>query len=679
MRFILALAAGLAPGLVFAADAAPDVEIVVTAPLSSPPGELLQGVTILERTAITAGPTGGLGGVLDAVPGVASTGFSAGASRPIIRGLGEDRIRILTNGLGQIDASSVSPDHAVATDSFDAERIEVLRGAAAVAYGGNAAAGVVNVIDGRIIERQPEKALGGEAVIAGDTGSSLFEAAGSIVFAGANAAVRLDGFTREADDYEIPGFALSADERAEEIAEALEEGEPAPEFARDVAPSSFTEADSIGVSASTYGDWGFAAAAVRRFTTLYGIPEAHAHGGEEEEEEEAIFDGPRIDLEATRYELHGGLNAQVGVFNGLRARLAVVDYEHAEIEPSGEVGTVFTNEGFEARIEAPHRRGPVQGNLGLSGFSTDFAAVGEEAFVTPTKIDDIGAFIIERVKLGAWTLEGGGRLEQRRYDNDAAGERDFTLVSASIGAGWRPAEPLFLGLTLARSARAPTETELFADGAHLATAAFEIGDPELDEEIALSIDAVARWTLPRASLEATVYHTQFDGFITAFATGTDDAESGLPIFAFRQQDANLTGAEVLGRATIAQGAGWAVRGDAAYDIVLGELDEGGDLPRLPPQSATFGLEGEAAGFLARVETVVAAEQDNIAPFETPTEGYTLLNARLRYAPPAWNERAAFVIDARNLTDEEARLSTSFTKDLLPQPGRSVRFALQTRF
>ena len=122
-------------------------EIVVTAPLEGSRIESLQGAEVLRREDIIEQLNGGLGDTLDATPGISTTFFGAGASRPIIRGLGEDRVRVLQNGIGAIDASTASPDHAVTADGLDAERIEVLRGAAALAYGGNAIGGVVNVID----------------------------------------------------------------------------------------------------------------------------------------------------------------------------------------------------------------------------------------------------------------------------------------------------------------------------------------------------------------------------------------------------------------------------------------------------------------------------------------------------------------------------------------------------
>jgi iron complex outermembrane receptor protein len=655
-----------------------DEPIIVTATaLDDAEDRTIQAATTLDRDAVIANLGAGLGETLDSQPGVASTFFGRGASRPIIRGLGEDRIRVLSNGTGQIDASSVSPDHAVASEGLEAQTIEVLRGSAALPYGGNAVGGVVNVLDGRILEAAPDSGFSGQAVASNAVGLDESQAAVALAFANDRFALRVDGFIRDAGDYDIPGFAYSAAKRAEEIEEALAEGETPEEFERGTAENSFAEAEGLGIGLSTYGAWGFAGVSARQLDSSYGIPKAHAHG--EEEEEEAIFAGPFIDLEQTRYEARLGLTQGFGIINSLRAEAAYVDYTHSEIEETGEVGTTFTNEGFDARIEAFHTLGALRGVAGISGSSLEFSAVGEEAFVTPTDISDLGVFIVERLQAGNWSFDGGLRHEQREYDNAVFGERSFDLWSGSLGAGYRPTDALFFGLTLARTERAPTEIELFADGAHLATSTFELGDPDLGSETALSIEGTARWTSERLQLEASLFHIAFEDFTTFFDTGLEDVDSDLPIFAAAQEDATFTGGEISASALLFTAGDWAVRADATADIVRAELDAGGNAPRIPPRSFTLGFEGETGRFGGRVEWVNVAEAKDLAAFETPTEGYDLFNAQLSFRPVADNDLLVVRLDGRNLTDEEARAHTSFVKDLLPRPGRSVRLVLSSRF
>jgi iron complex outermembrane receptor protein len=649
-------------------------EIIVTAdPLRKPIGEIAQGATTLDRDTVLTILGSGLGETLDGQPGISSSFFGAGSSRPIVRGLGEDRIRILSNGLGQIDVSSISADHAVTAEGLEAERIETLRGAAALAYGGNAVGGVINVMDRRIAEVPAEKPFAFDVYGALASGAQNADAAAHATLALGPLVAHLDGFIRDSSNYEIPGFALSPARRAEE----LSAGADPESFAKGKQPNSFAEAEAGSFGLSWVGARGHFGASVKRLTSLYGIPEATEEeaGGEEEE---AIFAGPRIDLESKRYEVSGALKAPWRGAQSVRLSAAQVDYEHSEIEPSGEIGTVFTNEGYEARLELTHA--PIlgfDGVIGLTGLSTDFAAIGEEAFITPTQTNDRAVFIVERREFGNWSVEGGLRFEQRDYENAAVGDRDFSTSSQSLGFGFKPAPAWFFGATLARTERAPTETELFSEGAHLATASFEIGDPTLDTEVALSLEGAARWRGERLTLEANIYRVAFEDFIALLADGTQ--EEGLPVFRFVADDATFTGGELVVGANFFKAPSLRFDGDFALDVVRAELDTAGDAPRIPPLSATLGFELEAGRFGGRVEWVHTQKQDKLATFETPTDGYDLFNARVTFSPVIGDRKLTFLLDARNLTDEEARAHTSFVKEIVARPGRSVRFALTSSF
>lgn len=684
-----AAAALCAPGLMFGPQALAqeatraeaqrvqeEEPIIVTAPLDRARGDVAQGVVVLDAEAILEAPIGGLGETLESEPGIASSFFAGGASRPIIRGLGEDRVRILSNGVGVIDASAVSPDHAVAAEGLEAERIEVLRGPAALAYGGNAVGGVINVIDGLIAEAPAEAGFSGKYYAGVATGLESEAAAGGVGYAQGPLVARLEAFTRSADDYDIPGY---ADAHAED--EIAEGADPA-DFAFGTAPNSFAEADGASLGVSLVGEHGFIGASVRRFETLYGIPEgSHAHEGEEEEEEDAIFAGPRIDLEQTRIDVRGGIEGDFLIFDRAHAAFAHVDYQHQEIEPTGEAATLFTNDGWEMRVEAHQREaalagGRLSGAWGFSAFEKDFTAVGEEAFITPTTTEEFGGFGVQSFTLGQFGLEGGARYDRRTLDNAVAGERAFDLISVSASGSWRPDPRFFLGLTLARTERAPTETELFADGPHLATAAYEVGDASLTEEIAQTAELTARWRAAGFRAEASIYQAAFEDFIALVPTGAVVDE--LPVFQFVQADATFEGGEVEIGADLFEALGVSFSGDAAYDWVAGAFDAGGDLPRVPPRTLTLGLAAEHARFGARVEWRRVDAQRDVAAFEAPTEGYALLNAQLTFSPFD-SEAISFLIDGRNLTDEEARVHTSFTKDALPRPGASVRFAVLGRF
>ncbi|MFT3809729.1 MAG: TonB-dependent receptor [Micropepsaceae bacterium] len=622
-----------------------DEEIVVTAPLEGSRIESLQGAEILDKQQIVERLANTLGEVLAGLPGVSSTFYGPGASRPIIRGLGDDRIRILENGIGAIDAASASPDHAVGADPLDARRIEVLRGAAALAYGGNAVGGVVNVIDETIPTRAPDKGWQARGLASYSTadeglqgGLGLTATAGDFVLNG-------DFAWREADDYETPlGKALNA----------------------------FVDSRSYALGASLVKDWGFAGAGWKRFETSYGLPpEAPAEPG------------GHIELRQDRYEARGDIRIGDGVFRRFDFAFQYSDYTHTEFEGSGEPGTIFNNKGYEGRLEL-HNKAPdgrLSGATGLQLSQTDFEAIGEEAFLTPTETTDIGLFTVQRWDNDSWGLEGGLRIEHRDLDNDVAGKRDFTPVSVSAGVFARPADNWFAGLTFARTERAPTNAELFADGPHLATAAYEVGDDSLGIETALSAEASLRYASDIYTFELSLYRIGFDGYIALIPTGAEvEIEPGefLPEFAFIQRDATFTGGEISASARLGQVGGFTFRADAAADLVRAEFDGGGDLPRIPPSTVTLGLAATSDALDARIELVDIAQQTHVAAFESETDGSTVLNARLAWRP-APDHDLTFLLAADNLTDELVQVHSSFLKETRPRPGRNFRLAISAKY
>ncbi|MGD9966339.1 MAG: TonB-dependent receptor [Hyphomonadaceae bacterium] len=660
-QIVLAACAGLCiPALAVAQEEDEQTDIVVTAPLEGSRIESLQGAEVLRRDDIVAQLHGGLGDTLDATPGISTTFFGAGASRPIIRGLGEDRVRVLQNGIGAIDASTASPDHAVTSDGLDAERIEVLRGAAALAYGGNAIGGVVNVIDQSI----PTRTIDGFSFDGLTSYASVDEgvqAAANLGLGAGDFAFRLSAAARDADPYDTP---------------------------RGEALNQWTSVRSYGAGGSWLGDWGFAGVAVKRTEDQYGLLP-----------EDALEPGGHIGLEQTRMEARGDFEIGLGPFNRLDYGFQHSDYRHTEFEGSGEAGTQFTSAGWEARLEAHHGgdNEKWQGAIGAQISDVDFAAEGEEAFITATGTQDSGLFLVERYDLGGWGVEGGVRFERREIDNVSFGAREFDNFSGSFGAFVRPAENWFIGATLARVERAPTAIELFSDGPHLATASYEVGDQNLRQELATSFEASARFDNGRVRFETNLYGIDFADYIALVERGdlwwADEtagtsgfapdaagvpagADQTLPVFNFVQQDATFVGSEISAAAQLFEAGGFTVSADVALDIVRATFTSGGHPPRIPPRALTLGLEAENERWTARIEGVDTAQQNRLAPFETATDGYTFFNASLAWRPiETWTVR----LDARNLTDELGRVHSSFLKDDLPLPGRSVRLTLLTTF
>lgn len=657
----LAAATALFPAAALAQQTDDEPEIVVTAPLEGSRIESLQGAEVLRREDIIEQLNGGLGDTLDATPGISTTFFGAGASRPIIRGLGEDRVRVLQNGIGAIDASTASPDHAVTADGLDAERIEVLRGAAALAYGGNAIGGVVNVID-QSIPTRPIAGVTFSGLASHSSGDDGTQAAGNLGVGAGDLSVRVSAASRETDNYDTP------------IGEA---------------PNSWTDLTTYAIGASLAQGWGFGGIAIKRTEDNYGLlPEG---AGEP---------GGHIEMEQTRIETRGDIRIAIGPFDRLDWGAQSSDYEHTEFEGDGEPGTRFTSEGWEARLEAHHGGDQLQGAIGLQATDVDFAAEGEEAFISATNTRDLGVFAVERYDRGGWGVEGGARLERRQIDNETFGAREFDNVSASAGIFFRPAQNWFTGATIAHTERAPTAIELFSDGPHLATANYEVGDPDMGQEEALSIEGSVRYDSGPMRFEINLFRVGFEDYIalvergdvfwidedtntSGFAADEASAPAGaddiLPVFNFVQQDATFTGGEISVTARLFEAAGFTFTGNAALDLVRADFGDGGHPPRIPPQAITLGLEAENPNWTGRVEMVDTAEQDRLAAFETPTDGYTFFNASLAFRPQGEDGPWTIRLDGRNLTDELGRVHSSFLKDELPLPGRNVRVTLTTEF
>lgn len=646
-----------------------DVVIVTGVGPARTSDELIASTTVLSADDISDRLGGGLGDTLDGLPGVSTTAFGPGASRPIIRGLGAERVQVLTNGIGVIDVSAVSPDHAVTGDPLGAERIEILRGPASLAYGGGATGGVINVIDGLIVERTPDTpvlAQGYAGYTSVDAGATL--AARATGARGGWVGV-LSGSYRDAGNLTIPGFAESAALRAEEAAAGFTGEEAESEL-----ENSFVESQALSGGLSYVGERGFIGGAVRRLETRYGVVGGHADGppaGGAPVDEESPF----IDMEQTRVDMRGGFRPGSGAFDRVTGAVSVVDYTHTEFEAPGVPGTVFNNTGFEARAEAEHVSvAGFKGSIGAQGSSRDFEAIGDEAFVTPTVTDQFGLFVFETYERGEWGLEGGLRVDRVSVDNAVFGARSFDTINASFGAHGHLLDDLFVGASLSRTERAPTDVELFANGAHLATQQFEVGDARLDTETGVSAEINARWEAGPLELGASVYRFAFNDFIYLSPTGVE--QDGLPVFQAVQADATFTGAEATAALELGRALGASWRGDAAMDVVRAELDAGGDLPRIPPMSGSLGVEATWPAASARLEARWADEQDRVGALERPTEGWTTLDLRVNVV---LTPEVDLILEGTNLTDEEVRVHASPLKDVAPLAGAGFRAAVRAKF
>jgi len=649
-------------------EAAEVDEVVVTAaPFAVSADALTINVEVIDRDDLDVAPAQGLGDLLNGIPGLRSTFFGPGASRPVIRGLAGPRVQVLTNGVGQIDASALSPDHQVATDPAEARQVEVLRGPSTLLYGGSAIGGVVNIIDERIPTRLPEGGLEGRLSAQASSVDDGTQVSGALRWGAGPLVFTVDGLHRRADDYAIPGPAESR-----RLAES--EGEEPEDV--EVVENSAVELTTYGAGVSYLGERGYLGASIKRTETTYGVP-GHAHHGEEEHEgEEHGEEAPvTIDLVQTRIDLRGELRFDTGPFERLRGSVGLAEYEHVELEGT-EIGTQFFSDGAEGRFEWVQReRNNLSGAVGVQALQRTLSAAGAEAYVPSTDISEAGVFTVQRWDSGKLGFEGGLRLDRRTLETDTV-KREFTNVSASAGVFTRPNDDSFLGLSLSRNERAPTEAELFAFGEHAATRAFEIGDSELESEVAYSVEAAAHFDAGRFEMDLHLFGARYENFIDLRATGAETDE-GVQIFTYRQTDASFYGVEAEGEFDLWEDGDRELELEFAFDYVRGDTDLG--VPaRIPPWSAAARLVYETDRLETRLEVRRVGEQTRVAEFELPTDGYTMVNLFGSLELPQI-EGVRLFAEGRNLTDEEAREHASFLKDLAPLPGRNFRVGVAYRF
>lgn len=631
--------------------------------------DLAQPVTVLEGQKLLLNLEASLGETLSNQPGVRSTYFGPASSRPVIRGLDGDRIRVLQNGLNTIDASASSFDHAVSFDPVSVSKIEVVRGPATVLFGPNAIGGVVNVTDNRIpSERIGEWVRGsvGTRVSSADNGvSSDIELEGGV----GGFAWHLEAYKRNIENLEIPGYA-----RSKRFREA-NPGDPENDE-RGTLENSWLDTEGFSAGASYIWDGGYFGLAYSGFDSNYGSP---------------VEKDVSIDLRQRRWDFHGAFQEPFKGFREIKYRFATSNYEHTEFE-GPDPGTTFTNDGYDGRVEFAHEAwGPLQGIFGYQIQRSDFEAVGDEKFLPQVLTKSHSAFLFEEMELsGEWRLEGGLRYDHISAEAGADVDfgpdrkRTFDTLSASLGVVYTPTEDYRVALSSSWTERAPTYQELYAGGPHVATGAFEVGDDGLSSEKSLGFDLSFRKVTGQVTGGVTLFYNRFNDYIGLFPTG--GIEDGLPEYAYQGTDAEFFGAELE---TTFHLLGPVVAGETAEDHLNLELradyvqandrKTGDPLPRISPFHASAALDYKKGPFGARIESLFSAHQAETADNELPTDSYVMFNAALSYTIKSGPVTTDLYIKGVNLTDEEAREHTSFLKDSVPLHGRGVVAGVKVNF
>ena len=671
-------------------------EVIVTGVLEQSERDVLQGTSVLTGEQLTRDLRPTIGETLQRLPGVSATSFGPSASRPILRGFQGERIRVLTDGIGSIDVSNTSVDHAVIIDPLLAERIEVLRGPVALLYGSSAVGGVVNVIDTRIPRTRPANGYRLHAI--GTYGSAANErsvgAAGDLAV-GQHLVLHADGSYLKANDLRIGGFALTPAARAAALSQVgvpQDTDEPI-DFAASAAvrgklPNTAAETWTAGVGATVLTETGSLGLSYSHYDSLYGVPVRYATEVGQEQE------APRLDVVQNRFDVRGQVDVGGGLLDAIRIRGAHATYRHFELEPDGAIGTAFYNNGTEGRLELVQaNRGGWQGASGVQYFNRQFDVNGEEAFLPRSETNQIGVFTLQQYAAGPLRLAGGLRYEHsalaaRTPSEDLrffAGRRHYHAVSGSLGGSYEIAEGIRFGLNGSRTERAPSAEELFANGPHAGTQAYELGDPGFRLEKSWGLEATLHAHLGRFDFDASAYHTWFSNYISEnqvapsvceAAAEPSGREADLPCFQYQQSDARYWGLEAELTGHLFEAGGYRINADVLGDYVRATIVDSGPVPRIPPARVLGGLEAQGDRFSARAEVERVFRQNRTAPFETATAGYTLVNASVSLRPFGADNKTTLLVSANNIFDVVARRHSSFLKDFAPLAGRDIRATIR---
>src|SRR5882724_3608282 len=670
-----------------------------------------QSVTILSEDNLKLHTQPTLGDTLAQQPGVGGSDFTAGASRPVIRGQADNRVRVLNNGTEVFDVSNLSPDHAPSVSTLLSQSIEVVRGPATILYGSGAIGGVVNVTDNLIPVEQPAERLSGE--VDGRFNSVDLERSGAMALTLSpfqHFVIHAEGSILRTDDRSIPGFALDQRIRAELTPEQRHDngfgGNP---FG--TVPNTMVETKDFGIGASYVWDKGYFGASYTRFLSYYGVPD-------DPEVDEPGVPPARVHLNVRKdqYNARSSIIDPLPWFSVANLKFVYTDYKHDELD-NNKVGATFKTNGVDSRIELVHQPiGLMQGSIGSQIFYKDLSVLGGEAFLQPTENLAVAGFIFEEVKLAPVRLQFGARVEHDAVSIDSSDpeltsltspsqkNQDFLPVSGAAGAIYDFAKDWQLALNLNYSQRAPTPEELFARGPHDATFQFIIGDPNLDVEINRSVDLSLRRTAGRVTGFVSGFYTSYDGFIDFNPTG--QFEEGLQVFNYTPKNATFYGGEgrvdfhllpleltrpsevsdaksvknvIMGGQETTQKNPNDLYLRLQADYVHAEDSSGEPLPRITPFRYGISLNYESEHWLASIEGWRVDAQNRVAEFETTTPGYTFFNVSAGYKFQ-WGRTYNYVYArGTNLLDAEGRDHLSFLKEVLPLPGRGVVVGLRTTF
>ena len=653
-------------------------QIIVSGRLISGERDTISAPVVMTGDALARNAAPQIGTMLAKLPGVSTSGFAPGASRPVLRGFDGPRVQVLTDGLGSLDAASVSADHGVALDTLNVDHIDVLHGPAVLLYAADPAGGAVNAIDKRIPRKVPDQSVSLTALGSYGTAADAVNlgAAADVVIA-PRLVAHVDGSYNHAGDLRIGGDVLSpqlrsatlasaADRAAQgDIAGAAELTAQANQNGR--LTNSWAKGYTFGGGLAFIDQGGSIGLSVQRLASDYGIPPRPEVGNP---------DPVSLSLRQTRYDLRASLNTS-GFLDRIDLRAAYGDYTHAELH-SGVAATRFFNKAIESRLDLVQaKHGDWRGQSGVQLSTRDLSVVGDERLIPDSTTDRLAVFTRQQLKLETVDLEATGRYEHTAIATKDGDRRSFNQYAGGLGLAWHPAESVTVSLSAAHGERAPSSEELFIDGVHDATQSYERGNPAFRKERSNTVEAGLRYHGDRIAAAVTAYATDFKDYIAPLPTGAQI--EGYPVYQFVQVPAKFRGIETEASwKALEWGDGNAVSIDGGLDYVHAQLTGVGPAPRIPPLRLRGGVELDSDRFDARAEVVHNAAQNRVAANENPVSAFTLVNASLTFRPQGKDGPLSLILSGDNLLDVSGRLATSETRDFVPIAGRDVRLTVSLK-
>lgn len=684
-------------------DGAPDAEVIVVEGVaevvtSTRAEVVLEGADLRRQVGSTLGAT------LDDELGVHNASFGPGVGLPVVRGLTGARVKMLQNGLGSHDASSVSPDHAVAVEPLLAEEIHVVRGSSIIRQGGGAIGGHVEVKDRRVPETMPDNAITGAVELRHGRNPQSHAEVFKLDLGAGFLAAHVDGFLRESGLVDIPGGALDE-------ARVREEFGPDAQFenAQGVLPNSDAESRGGSVGASLVADDGFLGLAINTLSSNYGIPPGGLPPHSDVPGQRNAIQRIRVDMVQGRRDLKGEVRFDGHLVERLKVQLGLIDYRHHETD-NRRISTTFRNDVLEGRGELDWRLfDAAPATVGVQWVQREFGAEGFETFVPQSDIDTLGVFAVQRLEFGRLRLELGLRREISEVRPQARDQRiggflvvplpqglDYSAHSAAFEAEYDLTPAITLRASYSYAERPPDVQELLSLGPHLSTRSFDVGNTALEVERGHIVDTSLRWQAHGWQLELDAYHRRMGGFIYQENLGLlFDIEEQLlrlacvrvdqcvSVFGYQQRDAVFTGYEAQLRIPLPAPAVLDEFELALFtDGVRGYFSEAGagDIPRLPPRTYGVAFEAATTHWQGGIRLTRAEAQRRSGLNETDSDAYLALNAELSYRFEYIGTREAYAfLRARNLLDDEIRNSTSILRNFMPEAGRNVELGLGMEF